>query len=169
MGRIVALVKANWARALAEVSASIAGTLGVVFVIAFIISRQRTDLDASASFAEYFRAGQISLPILSLSGIIFVALFRRQGAVSPIWAFILYVVFLGPIIATAFIIGLNPGFHPDVLSPSNVYLLWSFYCGLHGLWFLILVLEPGVPSPQEAAVEQQSRVNQIKSGAAGRA
>ena len=169
MGRIVALVKANWADALADVGASIAGTLGVVFLIAFVVSEQRIDLDAGGSFAQYFRAGQISLPILSLSGIIFVALLRRKGTLSPILAVALYVVFVGPIIATAFIIGLNPGFHPDVLTPSNVSLLWAFYWVLHGLWFLILVLEPGVRSAQEVAVEQQNRVDKIKPGAAGRA
>ena len=138
-------------------------------MIAFVVSEQRVDLDTSASFAQYFRAGQISLPILSLSGIIFVALLRRTDALSPILAVVLYVIFIGPIIATAFIIGLNPGFHQDVLTPSNVSLLWAFYWVLHGLWFLILVLEPEVPSAQEVAVEQQSRVNEIKAGAAGRA
>lgn len=149
--------------------ASIAGTLGVVFLIAFVVSQQRNDLSVSASFSQYFHAGQVSLPILSLSGIIFVALFRRYSALSPLLAMILYVVFLGPIIATAFIVGLNPGFQDNVLAPSNLLLLWLFYWIFHMLWFLILLLEPAVPSAREAAVAQDTRVNEIKAGAAGRA
>ena len=162
-------VKTNWAKALAEVGASIIGTLGVVYLIAYVVSQQRDDLDPDTSFSQYFHAGQISLPILSLSGIIFVALFRRYSALNPITTVVLYVVFLGPIIATAFIVGLNPGFQANVLPTSTLSLLWLFYWTLHGVWFLVLVLEPSVPSPQEAATAQEDRVNEIKAGATGRA
>lgn len=167
MRRIIALVKANIAKALTEVGASIAGTLGVVYLIAFFVAEQEIDLDASASFDQYFSAGQIGLPILSLSGIIFVALIRRKGAPSDVLAFILYLVFVGPIIATSIIIGLNPWFRPDEMTPTILRWLWAFYWILHGLWFLVLVSEPIVPSAQEVAVAQESRVNEIKAGAAG--
>ena len=152
-------VKKNWSVALAEVGVSVAGTLGVVYLIAFIVSLQPDSLTAGESFATYFQGGQISLPILSYSGIIFLALFRRQGKTpNPVFAWWLYVVYGGPIIATAIIIGLNPGFKPDVLGAGNLTFLWVLYAALHVLWFLVLVFEPVVPSAQEAARTQEDRV-----------
>ena len=160
-------VKKNWPMALAEVGISVVGTLGVVFLIAFIVSLQPDSLTASESFATYFQGGQISLPILSYSGIIFLALFRRQGNTpNPVVAWWLYVVYLGPIIATAIIIGLNPGFKPDVLGDGNLTFLWVLYAALHVLWFLVLVFKPTVPSAQEAGRTQADRVRNMIAGAA---
>ena len=158
----------NLSKALSVVVASIVGTLGIIFLIAFIVSQQSEDLTTTAAFAQYFHGGQIGLPILSLSGIIFIAL-RTHGRLHPLISVLLYVFFFGPIIATAFIIGLNPGFHTNVLSPSNLWLLWSFYIIFHLLWFIILVLEPTVPSAQDAAQAQEGRVEKIKIGATDRA
>ena len=158
----------NWGGALSEVLASIIGTLGIVFLIALIVSQQLDDITSPTAFTDYFQGGQIGLPILSLSGIIFIAI-RRHGRIHQLWSLLLYVFFLGPIIATAIIIGLNPGFKTHVLTSSNLSLLWLFYCCLHVLWFLILVLEPTVPTVQEAADAQEGRINKIKAGAVGRA
>ena len=158
----------NWGKALSEVLASVAGTLGIVYLISFIVSQQSDNLAAETSFAVYFRGGQIGLPILALSGIIFIALLRH-GRLQPLWAVIIGIFYLGPILATAFIIGLNPGFQTNILAHSNLFLLWVFYCILHLVWFFILMLEPVVPSTQKAAEAEESRVNKIKSGASGRA
>lgn len=76
--------------------------------------------------------------------------------------------FFGPIVITAFIIGLNPGFLNDGLAHSTLSLLWIFYGGLHLLWLIILLLEPAVLSAQEAGEAQENRVNKIKAGAADR-
>ncbi len=168
MKTICARIKANWTTALADVSASIVGTIGIVFVIAFFVSEQQSDVDAYTSFLQYFRAGQISLPILSVSGIIFVALMRRQSAKNPILALILYVFLIVPTVATAIIIGFNPGFVPGELSSAILTWLWVFYWILHLLWFLVLVSKPVVPTIEETAIAEGVRVNKIKDEAAGR-
>ena len=111
---------------------------------------------------------KIGLPILSLSGIIFIGLLRH-GRLHPVLSLFLYVWLFGPIIATAFIVGLNPGFQAGELTSPSLYLLWLFYFGLLFLWFAILMLDPIVPSAQKAAEAQEGRVNKIKSGASARA
>ena len=158
----------NWGRALSLVLASIVGTLGVVYLISVAVSLQSDELTTTVVFSKYFDGGQIGLPILSLSGIIFITLLRH-GRPHPILSFFLYVWLFCPIIATAIFVGFNPGFQAGQLTSSSLYLLWSFYFALLLLWFLILILEPTVPSAQEAAEAQEGRVNKIKSGAAGRA
>ena len=158
-------LKKNWARALTDVCASIGGTLGVVMLIAFIVSLQPNEQTASASFASYFQGGQIGLPILSLSGVVLLALVRGNKKPHPVFAFVLSAIVLLSAIGTAFSIGLNPGFAADRLGPQNLDLLWSFYGLLHLLWFFALIAEPSIPSPQEAAEEQESRVEKIKQGA----
>ena len=161
------LLKRNFIKAITEVFASIAGTLGIVFIIAFIASQQSHDLTTTDAFTKYFRGGQIGLLILALSGIIFIALLKHRAALKA-WSIILYIVYVLPIIATAFIIGLNPGFEAHFLTSSNLLLLWVIYSGLHVLWLVILLFESTVPSPGEAANAQEDRVAQIKEGATGR-
>ena len=158
----------NWTRALSEVLASIAGTVGIVFLIALVVSQQSNSMNTLTAFTAYFQGGQIGLPILAVSGIIFIAI-GRHGRLHAFLSLILYVVFFGAFLSTAFMIGLNPGFQTAVLSPSNLSFLWLLYCSLHILWFLVLALEPAVPSAQEAADAQEGRVNKIKTGAADRA
>lgn len=162
------LLQNNWGSAFSEVFASIVGTLGIIVVISFILSLQADASNLQSTFSVYFSGGQLGLPILSLSGIIFIAL-RNHGPLHPITSLLLYILFLIPIIATAFMIGLNPGFQAAQLHSANLTLLWVFFIGLHVLWLLILLLEPTVPSAQEAAEAQESRVNKIKGGASGRA
>ena len=162
-------IKKNWGNALAEVGVSIAGTLGVVFLIALVFSQQTDDMTVGGSFGAYFQGGQISLPILSLSGLIFLAMFRRHGRPHPVLAWVLFVIFLLPIITTAIMIGLNPGFQAGGLGPANLVILWLVYGAFHILWFSVLIFEPIAPSMQRASKAQEDRVNEIKAGAAGRA
>ena len=70
---------------------------------------------------------------------------RRHGKLNAIMSIILYLCFVVPIVATAFLIGLNPGFEKEVLTDTNVSLLWKFYFGLHLLWFFFLALQPNNP------------------------
>jgi hypothetical protein len=155
----------NWKEALTEVLASLIGTLGLVFVIAFILSGQIEEGKIASSFYRYFNEGQIGLSVLSISGVMFLAL-RKHGKLSAIMSIILYLCFIVPIVATAFLIGLNPGFEKDVLTGTNVSLLWKFYFGLHLLWFLILAFRPIIPSSEEAGAAENKRVSNIAKKAA---
>lgn len=154
----------NGARAIADVSASLAGTLVIVGIISYIVSLQSDTLTTTSTFSTYFQGGQIGLPILSLSGIIFIAILRHDRR-HPIHSLALYFFFLVPFMATAFLIGFNPGFIPDQLSTSSLKLLWIFYVLLHFVWFLVLVFEPTIPTIQEAASDEEDRVRKIKLGA----
>ena len=82
------------------------------------------------------------------------------------WA--LFVIFLLPVIATAFMIGLNPGFEAGGLGPANLNILWLVYAAFHALWFSVLVFERVVPSVEEASKAQERRVRGIKTGASRR-
>lgn len=165
---MIDLLTKNWKKALSEVLASVFGTLGIIILIALVVSLQSDERSIVTSFFEYFRGGQLGLPILALSGIIFIAL-RRHGRLQPLWSVAIYIFYVGPIVATAIIIGLNPGFKTKLLTDSNLLLLWAFYWILHLVWFLVLALEPTVPTVQEAAEAQEDRVNRIRLGASSRA
>jgi len=161
------LLTQNWKDAFSEVLASIIGTIGIVFVIASIISRQDVGGDVGAAFLGYFSGGQIGLPALALSGIIFIAL-RRHGRLSSLVSVLLYLFLIIPIICAAVIVGMNPGFKTAVLSDDNLKLLWLIFFWLNLLWLAVLLLQPVVPSPQEAGEGEQQRVQNIKAGAADR-
>lgn len=162
------LLAKNWSKALGEVSASIVGSLGFVFLIACILSAQNTALTSRTAFAAYFAGGQIGLSILSVSGVAFIALLRHR-ATHQVLAVFLLVILVGPIAATSFIIGLNPGFQAGGLTDTLLGWLWLLFFGLHVLWFFILLLEPTIPTARQAGDAQESRVNKIKPGAADRA
>lgn len=161
------LLARNWKSAVSEVFASIVGTLGIVFAISIILTFQASAATVSSPFWEYFKDGQLGLSILSLSGVIFIAL-RRHGRLSELISVLLYVFLIIPIMMTAVVIGINPGFKENVLGSGNVLLLWFIFLGLHLLWFFVLVLEPVVPTAQEAGQEEEDRVSRIKSGAINR-
>ncbi len=154
----------NWKDALTEVLASLFGTLGIVLVIAIILSGQNKDGDAYVAFHRYFNEGQIGLSILSISGVMFLAL-RKHGKMNSIISIMLYIFFVVPVVATAFIIGLNPGFEKAILTEVNVTRLWWLYLWLHLLWFVILAWEPIIPTPEQAGEAEETRVG----GIAGRA
>ena len=150
----------NWKDALTEVLASFLGTLGIVFVIALVLSGQTGSGDVWPSFYRYFNEGQIGLSVLSISGVMFLAL-RKHGKMNSIASIALYILFVVPVLATSFIIGLNPGFEKGVLKEVNVSRLWGFYLWLHLLWFFILALEPSIPSGEEAGAAEDKRVKSI--------
>ena len=158
-------VRKNWKDALTEVLASLLGTLGIVFVIALILSGQTGTGDVWPAFHRYFNEGQIGLSVLSISGVMFLAL-RKHGKMNSIISISLYALFVVPVLATSFIIGLNPGFEKDILKEINVSRLWWFYFWLHLLWFFILALEPSIPSGEEAGAAEDRRVKSIAEKAA---
>jgi hypothetical protein len=158
-------VRQNWKVALTEVLASVLGTLGIVFVIALILSGQTGSGNVWQAFYRYFNEGQIGLSVLSISGVMFVAL-RKHGKMNPITSILLYVLFVVPVLATSFIIGLNPGFEKDVLKEINISRLWFFYIWLHLLWFIILALEPSIPTGEETGAAEDKRVKRIPEKAA---
>jgi hypothetical protein len=157
--------KKNWKDALTEVLASLLGTLGIVFVIALILSGQTGNGDIWPAFFRYFNEGQIGLSVLSISGVMFLAL-RKHGKMNSIVSISLYALFVVPVLATSFIIGLNPGFEKDILKEVNVSRLWGFYFWLHLLWFLILALEPSIPTGDESCAAEDKRVKSIADKAA---
>jgi hypothetical protein len=161
------LLAQNWKSAVSEVIASVVGTVGIIWTISLILSLQSGSREVSDLFSTYFSGGQLGLPILALSGVIFIAL-RRHGRLNAIVSLLLYVFLILPIITTSFLVGINPGFKEKMLGSGNLQLLWAIFFGLHFLWFLILILEPAVLSAQEAGREQEGRVNKIKAGAEGR-
>lgn len=160
-------VSRNWKNAVTEVAASLIGTLGIVFLISGVLSQQQSAASLASTFEAYFSGGQIGLGILSLSGVVFIAVLRH-GTMSRLTSVVLYVVLFLPVIVAAFIVGLNPGFQQGGLGRSNLTTLWWVYFGLHFLWFLLLLLEPVVPTAQAAGKEEDGRVKQIKARAAGR-
>ena len=157
----------NWPRALGEVLASIIGSLGFVFLIAFVLSMQIPEMSSGTVFARYFSGGQLGLSILSVSGVTFIALLRHR-ATHQILAVVLLVVLVGPIAGTSFIVGLNPGFQPEMLSKNLLKLLWVLFIAIHFIWLVILLLEPNLPTAQEAGEAQEKRISMIKQGASRR-
>lgn len=155
----------NWKGALTEVLASLLGTLGIVLIIAFVLSGQSDETATLSAFFRYFSGGQIGLSVLAVSGLMFLAL-RKHGSMSAIASIAIYILFLGPVLATAFIVGLNPGFEGLVLSEINLSRLWIFYFWLHFLWLLILLLAPTIPSGEAAAAAERKRVKSIAEKAA---
>ncbi len=161
-------LRKNWGRALGEVCASMIGALGVISLVALVLVGQHAKPNMKDVFLSYFSGGQIGLSILSISGVIFIALLRHKPT-HQLLAVILYVLFIGPIVITSIIIGMNPGFETDGLNETVLRWLWIIFFGFHALWFFLVALEPMVPDPQEAGAAEENRVNKIKAGATGRA
>lgn len=85
---------------------------------------------------------------------------------NSIVSILLYALFIVPVLATAFIIGLNPGFEKHILREVNVSRLWMFYLWLHFLWFFFLALKPNILSGEEAGAAENKRVAGIAKRAA---
>ena len=160
------LQKNGW-KAFSEVALSIAGTIGIVLLISVILSLQSESSSIGSVFGKYFSGGQIGLSVLSLSGIIFMVLLRH-GQIHQAVSVLLYFVFVLPLLATAVIVGLNPGFLEGKLNTGTLWFLWLIYIGMHILWLVILLLDPAVPSAQAAGKAEQDRVNDIKGKADAR-
>jgi hypothetical protein len=146
---------------------SLLGTIGIVLIVAIVVAAQMKKPDVFVTFGGYFDGGQLSLPILALSGIVFLAV-RRHGPIHQVITVVLYVFFFGPIIAAALMVGVNPGFKPSALSLTNLTILWWSYFILHVVWLITLLLEPVLPTAEEAARQEDDRVSKIKERAAGR-
>ncbi|MBB5221230.1 hypothetical protein HNP73_001151 [Amaricoccus macauensis] len=162
------LLKKNWGRACSEVLSSVVGSLGFIYVIAIILSIQNPPSSIGNQFSKYFAGGQITMSILPVAGVAFMALLRHK-ATHQVLALILLITLVFPIVATSFIIGLNPGFETGGLKSPLLTWLWVQFFGLHVLWFIILLLEPKIPTAQQAGEDQENRVNSIKLGANRRA
>jgi hypothetical protein len=160
------LQKNGW-KALSEVVLSIAGTIGIFFLISCILALQSPSSTIGNIFGQYFSGGQIGISVLSLSGIILTILLG-YGPIHKAVSVLLYVIFFFPLLATALIIGLNPGFLGGKLNSGSLTILWFVYFGMHILWFVILILEPEVPSAQVTGKAEQDRVNDIKGKADAR-
>ncbi|MCA0904410.1 hypothetical protein [Qipengyuania aquimaris] len=139
--------------------ASIVGSVGIVFVIAMIVALQK-EQSAMLVYQQYFDGGQMGLSILAISGGIFIALFRHPR-LHAILSLGLYAAFVIPVLATGIIIGMNPGFESGELGSSLVNLLWLVFWFLHILWLFVMLLEPRIPTAQEAGDQQENRVNDI--------
>ena len=161
------LLAENWKNALSEVLASLVGTVGIVLAISTIVAAQGSFGGVAGAFSSYFQSGQLGLPILSISGIVFIAL-RRHGPHNALVSVILYIFLILPIIITSVVVGMNPGFQDSVLKGPTISLLWWMFVLLHVVWLVVLILQPTVPTPEETGREESARVNNIKRGAAGR-
>ncbi|EDM30728.1 hypothetical protein RTM1035_05873 [Roseovarius sp. TM1035] len=144
------------------------GALGAIFLVALALWGQKASPRLWDAFYSYFSGGQIGLTILSVGGVTFIALLRHKPT-HPILAVLLYIFLFGPMVITAFLIGLNPGFIPNGLSQDVLRWLWWIFFGLHALWFFTLLLEPVIPNAQEAGEAQEKRVRDIKARAVDRA
>lgn len=155
-----------------EVLVSIAGIPGVVALTAFFRSLQNAEVAFVAAFLEYFAGGQLSLSILYVSGIVFLALLQYWPK-NTFWYQLFTVVFhiflFFSIIFAAISIGTNPGFQPGDLSESVLGALWILFASLYVLWIVILIVKPKVPGVNETGEAQQERVRKIKFRAASRA
>ncbi len=161
------VLKRNWKNAVSEVALSLLGTVGVVLAVACVVAFQSMAPDVFKSFLSYFDGGQLSLSILALSGIVFLAI-RRHGKINQLISIVLYIFFFGPAFVAAVMVGLNPGFKSGTLSSTNLLVLWSGYVILHVVWLFTLLLEPIIPTAEEAGKEEDDRVKGIKGRAADR-
>lgn len=162
---MIDLFRKNWSKAFGEVLSSVVSSLGFILLIALILSAQNPPATFWAEFGNYYSGGQIGMSILPVAGVAFMALLRHK-ATHHVLAVILLVLLVFPIVATSFIIGLNPGFQAGGLKDPLLRWLWIQFFGLHVLWFVILLLEPKIPTAQQAGEDQENRVKNIKPGAA---
>lgn len=144
---------------------SVIGTLGLVALISGVLSLQTEDKTLGAIFATYFSGGQIGLSVLSMAGVMLMVLLRH-GPVPHIVSVGLYLIFIFPLFAAAFIVGINPGFVSGKLNPNNIFILWVVYFWFHVLWFIVLGLEPVIPTPEKAGETEGNRVKSIAEKAA---
>lgn len=157
---MIDLLRKNWRRALSDVLASMLGALGVIFLVSLALSAQNPKLTLLDIFFDYFSGGQVSLAILSVGGVAFIALLRHKP-MQPLVAILFYLSLLGPIVLTAILIGLNPGFVRGSLSQTVLDWLWCIFFIVHVVWFIVLTLEPTIPNAQEAGEAQEKRVSAI--------
>ena len=158
----------NFKDGVAEIILSVAGSVGAVFLISALLAANDDQLTPSVEFLKYFEGGQVGLTILAVSGAAFGALLRHPQK-DKLASVIMGIVLLIPIVATSFIVGMNPGFVRGGLSNTLLTTLWWLFVGIHILWFIFILRSPTVPNAQEAGAEQDDRVSSIKQRASNRA
>lgn len=158
-------VKKNWWKAVSEVGVSIIGSVGVVFGISWLIALGPAGTSGWSVFASYFDGGEIGLSILSLSGAIYLML-NRIGQTHEGLAIPIYLACFAPVIIAAFIVGSNPGFDPVKIGTGQLVVLSILYFAVHLFWFLLLLSQPVLQSPEKAGEAQENRVEGIAARAA---
>lgn len=173
-------IRANWKKAFDEVGASMFGSIGFVWCISYVLSRDAGDKTTWDVFKSYFDGGELSLSILSLSGVLYLLLARDKQAkqaasdgTTPVKTRGIgsFLVFFGPILIATVVIGLNPGFEPKNMGPEKLWLLAFLYVFVHLVWLYTLVFQPvpaAIPTPEHAATEQVTRTGGIEGRAQGR-
>lgn len=158
-------VKKNLWKAVSEVGVSIIGSVGVVLGISWLIALGPNSTSGWAVFGSYFDGGEIGLSILSLSGAIYLML-NRIGQTHEGLAIPIYLACFAPVIIAAFIVGSNPGFDPVKITTGQLVVLAILYIAVHLFWFLLLLSQPVLQSPEESSEAQESRVKGIAARAA---
>ena len=153
-------VKKNWWKAVSEVGVSIIGSVGVVLGISWLIALSPHSASGWSVFGSYFDGGEIGLSILSLSGAIYIML-NRVGQIHEGFAIPIYLACFAPVIIAAFIVGSNPGFDPLKISTGQLVVLAILYIVVHLFWFLLLLWQPVLQTPEESGEEQEKRVKGI--------
>ena len=151
--------------AVSEVLLSIAGSIGVILLISWLLAANDATLETGKAFSSYFSGGQAGLTILAVSGAAFGSLLRhprKDRLISVLLGLALFI----PIIATSFIIGTNPGFSNASITGQTIKILWWLFVAIHALWFFFILTGPVSPDLESADAERESRVNSIKPGAA---
>jgi len=157
--------KQNGWRAVSEVGVSVICSIGIVFIISWLIAIGPERGSGWAVFTSYFDGGEIGLSVLSLSGFSFLMLIRIGKAHEDL-AIPIYLGCFAPVIIAAFIVGLNPGFDPVKIGTGQLIVLAFLYTFVHLFWFVLLLWQPVLQTPEESGVAQASRVEGISRRAA---
>jgi hypothetical protein len=158
-------LKKNGWKAVSEVGVSVIGSIGIVFGISWLIALGPHSEPAMRVFASYFDGGEIGLSVLSLSGAIYLML-NRIGQTHESLAIPIYLACFAPVIVAAFIVGSNPGFDPVKIGTGQLVVLGILYITVHLFWFLLLLSQPVLQTPEESGEAQESRVKGIAERAA---
>lgn len=153
-------LRKNWWKAVAEVSVSVVGSVGIVFIISWVIALGPQNATAWSVFTSYFDGGQIGLSILSLSGAIYLML-NRIGRTHESLTILIYIAFFLPVIVAAIILGSNPGFDPTKIGAGQLITLAILYVIVHVVWFVLLLSQPALPTPQQSGEKQEDRVKSM--------
>ena len=158
-------LKKNGWKAVSEVGVSVIGSIGIIYGISLLIALGPQNQSSWAVFSSYFNGGQIGLSVLSLSGAIYLIL-NRIGQTHEGLAIPIYLACFAPVIVAAFIVGSNPGFDPLKISTAQLVVLAILYIVVHLFWFLLLLSQPVLQSPEKAGEAQETRVEGIAARAA---
>ena len=156
-------------KAVSEVGVSIIGSVGIIFVVSWLISLGPQPKSGWVVFASYFDGGEIGLSIFSLSGVIYLLISRLERKHEGL-NLVAFVFLFAPVLIVAFVVGQNPGFEPTKIGTGQLITLWSLYALVHVVWFVLLLVQPLplIPTPEAASKEQQKRTGGIEQRAQNR-